>query len=321
MKTIVAATFGFVLLLTLIPLTVFLVYGGQPAQLLTSYVRNTPTVAPSVPEYGEDSEPFVVPVMRYATQELEEIDLEAYVKGVVASEMSPGFEMEALKAQSIAARTFAVFQLQRRDHLYDTVMSQVFRDESQLRERWGDDFDRHWERISEAVLATEGQIMTHNGEPIDALFFSMSNGRTENSEEVFTAKRPYLRSVDSPWDLQAPRFEVETEFTLAEFRRLLGDNNLTASDIAILSRSEGGNALEVQVGNRTMAGTEFRRLLGLRSTDFSLRGDNNNVLITTRGNGHGVGMSQYGANFLAGLGKTYDYILNFYYQEIEITEK
>jgi len=320
MKTIVAAIFGLILLLTLIPLSVFLVYGGEYTQV-PSYIGTGPTVERAIKKEIEAAEPFVVPVMRYATQTLEEVDLEYYIKGVVASEMSPGFELEALKAQAIAARTFVVYSLQGRDHIVDTVMDQVFRDEDQLRERWGDNFDQHWNRIAEAVRATEGLIMTHEGEPIDALFFSMSNGRTENSEDVFAAKRPYLRSVESPWDLEAPRFEVETEFTLANFRQLLGDNTLTASDVAILSRSQGGNALEVQVGNRTMTGRQFREALSLRSSDFSLQGDNNIVVITTRGNGHGVGMSQYGANAMAAAGKSFGEILNFYYQDIKIEQK
>jgi len=322
MKNIVAAIFGFILLLTLIPLSIFLVLSENEQG--PSNVLMPPTVKTEWP-YAENSEEelrsIVVPVMRYESNVLEEVDLEQYIIGVVASEMSPTFEIEALKAQAVAARTFVLYSLQSADYVVDTVMDQVFRDESQLRERWGQDFDRHWETISEAVMATKGLVMTHNDELIAAMFFSMSNGRTENSEEVFSSARPYLRSIESPWDLQAPRFETETEFTLADFRNRLGNNSLNVSDISILSRTTGGNVSEVQVGNTVMTGPDFRRALGLRSADFTIRSANNMVVITTRGNGHGVGMSQYGANELARQGKTFDYILNFYYQEIKIAEK
>ena len=315
MKNIIAAFFSFVLILTFIPLVVFLMNEPVPE-------RKAPDLRPiAVVDPIDEPEPIMIPVMRHGTNTLEHILLEDYVKGVVASEMPASFELEALKAQAVAARTFGLRTLLTEPHIYDTVMDQVFRDESQLREKWGNDFERHFAHVAQAVKETEGLVMAYRGELINAMFFAMSNGRTENSEDAFVSKRPYLRSVESLWDLQAPRFEVEQEFTLAEIRQLFGNPSLDFGSMTILSRTAGGNVNEIQVGETVLRGVEFRRMLGLRSADFSLSQRDNNIVITTRGNGHGVGMSQYGANGMAKQGKTFDYILHFYYQGIEIIEK
>ncbi|MCL1950895.1 MAG: stage II sporulation protein D [Turicibacter sp.] len=320
MKSIVALSFSFILILTLIPLAVFLT---SAVNMPTPTLISNGTWEYSAYTTGKKEEiealaPTVIPVMRYADDRLEEIDLEDYVKGVVASEMYPSFEMEALKAQAIVARTFVLYSLQSSEHVLDTVMDQVFRDEGQLRERWSADFDGYWARITEAVDTTEGLVVKYDGQLVETLFFAMTNGFTENSEDVFGGTRAHLRSIESPWDTGVPNFEVETEFTLQNFRNALGDSSLTVSDIAILSRTPGGRVAEVQVGNTTMRGTQFRSALGLRSADFRVTSRNNLVVITTRGSGHGVGMSQHGANQMALAGKTYADILRFYYQGIEI---
>lgn len=319
MKNYLILPLLFVAVLLVIPLSVFLL--TSPSAPMEIAAEGIYTPAYIMEGMAEPDEERVIPVLRYATSSIEYFDLEAYVKGVVASEMPASFEPAALQAQAVAARTYALRTLQSAPHILDTVSDQVFKDEGQLRSRWGEDFDKHFEKISDAVNETKGLVMTYNDRLINALFFSMSNGRTENSEDVFGGRYSYLRSVESPWELGLARFEVQEEFTLEQLRHYLDDPQLTETGITILNRSQGGNVLEVQIGQNVISGRDFRRKLNLRSADFSVQPANNIVVITTRGHGHGVGMSQYGANELAKQGKSFSDILHFYYQGIEIAEK
>ena len=321
MKKIAASyliIFGIILL---IPLTFAIFTSGSPARDEKLQGSYQPPVSTGMGGSSYVAEEILIPVMRTQTSVKEEIPLETYVHGVVAAEMFPTFEPAALQAQAIAARTYALRLLEGEDFLLDTVDHQVFKDEEQLRKRWGSDFERHNEGIRQAVEATEGLVLTHEGNLIVPFFFAMSNGRTENSEDYFSTAYPYLRSVASEWDEAAPNFEVKTPFTLDELRQEFSDSTLKVGNFRIQGRTVGGNVTEVQVGSLSLTGRQFRYRLGLRSADFRFEIGDNILYVVTRGNGHGVGMSQHGANFMALEGKSFADILHHYYQNIEIVQK
>ncbi|WP_243297708.1 stage II sporulation protein D [Bacillus litorisediminis] len=269
-----------------------------------------------------------VAVYRTGSEEIEKFPLEQYIVGVVASEMPAEFELEALKAQAVAARTYVVRQLNQGNTeslpegavVSDSVSHQVFKSEAELKKQWGSEFEEKINKIRQAVAETAGQVITYDGKPIDASFFSTSNGFTENSEDYWENEIPYLRSVESPWDKDSPKFTQEKTFKVQEFEEKLGVK-VTSEDIGtVLSRTEGERIEQIKIGGKVFTGREVREKLDLASSDFSwvMRGDE--IIVKTEGFGHGVGMSQYGANGMAKEGKTYQDIVKHYYKDVTIAE-
>ncbi|MGZ0043349.1 stage II sporulation protein D [Paenibacillus ottowii] len=294
---------------------------------------------PAVPAAPARSAPVAaepdVRVYVTSTGRTESLPLEQYIVGVVAAEMPPSFEEEALKAQAIAARTFITRRLLADDtsgapagaDVTDTVKHQAYISKAKLAREWehsGKSADL--EKIRQAVRDTKDTIMVYEGKPITASFFSTSNGYTENSEDVWAKAVPYLRSVSSPWDKQlAPRFtETVTLSRQSVFDRLgLSRAAVTAStggggmpEIRILSKTEGHRIKKIEVGGLVFTGPEIRNKLGLRSAEFTWKTEGNRIAITTYGYGHGVGMSQWGANGMAKEGHTTTQILLHYYTGI-----
>jgi stage II sporulation protein D len=200
-------------------------------------------------------------------------------------------------------------------------MDQVYSSDDQLRKEWGADYSWKRKKILDAVRSTSGQILTYSGEPIQATFFSTSNGYTENSEDYWPSKLPYLRSVTSPWDKSSPKFNSQQTFTVKDFEAKLGVNLKNGSTIGqITARTAGKRVGKVDFGGgKVLTGKDIREKLGLESSDFTWERKGNNIVINTKGYGHGVGMSQYGANGMAAVGKTYKDIVNHYYSGITIT--
>lgn len=271
--------------------------------------------------------PFSVAVMRSTTETVENIPLEEYVAGVVSAEMPADFEMEALKAQSLAARTYTVNHLLYQDQdasenydVTDTVQHQVYKSEEELMQQWGSDFDWKMNRIKEAVSATKGEILTFEDTPITAAFFSTSNGKTENSEDYWENEIPYLRSVESPWDKESPKFTDQQTFSIAQLSELLEVDLPNQTPLFIEeTRTASDRVDELSLEGYTFSGREVREKLNLPSSDFTIRQSNNHLIFTTEGYGHGVGMSQFGANGMAKEGKTYQEIIKHYYQGVEIS--
>lgn len=264
-----------------------------------------------------------IKVKRESKNIIEEIPFEEYIVGVVSAEMPVSFELEALKAQAVAARTYALKKMidnkNQEYHIVDTVANQVYYNDKELREKWNDTYNEKINKVKKAVIDTKGEYLVYDNEIIDAFFFSTSVGKTENSEEVFTEKLPYLRSVESSWDEEvSPVFNDQETFTLKEFYNLLGldyNNNLT---IEVLKTTSTGRIKKIKINNKVMTGSDVYSKLGLRSTFFEIIKNNNVVTLKTKGFGHGVGMSQYGANGMAKNGYTYENILKHYYQGTEI---
>ena len=250
-------------------------------------------------------------------------ELEEYVLGVVAGEMPASFEMEALKAQAVASRTYAAYKLEKSNKDYDVladISDQVYIDEAKMQEKWGNDFKKYYDKIKMAVDATKGLVLKCNDAVIKAYYFSMSNGYTEDVSLVFNEERNYLESVESIYDNEELKnFSVTTSFTKEEFLKRLG---LSGKEVVVgkIERSKTNRVNKIVINNEEFIGTNFRKLLSLRSTDFDISVVEELVVITTRGYGHGVGMSQYGANGMAKNGSSYIDILKHYYKNIEITD-
>lgn len=269
-----------------------------------------------------------VSVLRTGYNKVENLPLEEYVVGVVASEMPADFEEEALKAQALTARTYIVGELTKNKNemlpkganVTDTIKHQVYKNKEELKKIWGKDYDWKIKRVTKAVKATEGEVLIHNNKPITAAFFSTSNGFTENSSDYWEDEVPYLKSVESPWDKKSPKFTDQKTIPISEFEKKLGVNLDNSKDVGtIISRTAGKRISKVNINGKEFSGREIREKLDLRSSDFSWVRKGDKIVISTKGYGHGVGMSQYGANGMAQEGKTYKDIVHHYYDSVEIS--
>ncbi|MBZ9621642.1 stage II sporulation protein D [Clostridium sp. FP2] len=263
---------------------------------------------------------------------IKEIDLEEYITGVVASEMPAEFELEALKAQAVASRTYALAHVTELGgilcknangaNLCDTVHCQAYMNKEDRIKLWVKDGRKYWDKIETAVKCTQGQVLTYNNSLVmEPYYFATSSGKTENSEEVFSNKIPYLRSVKSGGEEGAPKFKSSKIFGYNELSQIINNNysnaKLTSASIkkqiVIIDRTKAGSVKNIKTGNVTMTGSKFRTMLGLNSSNFEIVFNLKGVEIDCTGYGHGVGMSQWGADAMAKEGNNYTQILNHYY--------
>jgi len=265
----------------------------------------------------------IVRVKRESTGKIENVELEEYVVGVLAGEMPISFHIEALKAQAVASRSYVLKRVENNKDIdydvVDSVTNQVYLDEDYLKKRWQEKYNENIIKLKRAVAETSHEYITYDGKIADALFFSTSNGFTENSEEIFSAETPYLRSVESFWDEEtSPVFSEEKTYTIGEFFNLLGLSVTEKLNIDIIKKSSTGRILQLKINGIEMKGSEVATRLGLRSNDFEIVREEKIIKIKTNGYGHGVGMSQYGALGMANEGYLYDEILKHYYKGVEI---
>lgn len=265
--------------------------------------------------------------------EVEEMDLGTYLVGVVRAEMPASFEPEALRAQAVAARTYTLYKMHTggshgdtADICTDHTCCQAYISEARARANWGDDADVYEQKIEDAVAATDGQVMLYGGVPILAVFHSSSAGLTRTAGEVWVNDLPYLQAVDSPEAGEAiPNYYSRVEFTAEDFRTKF----LAAHPEADLSGAAGGwlkgavtdtagSVITLSVGGVAVKGTELRTILGLRSACFEWEVQDGKLVFFVTGYGHGVGMSQYGANQMAKDGADYREILTHYYTGVTV---
>ena len=253
-----------------------------------------------------------------------EMNLDEYLLGVVSAEMPANYDIEALKAQAVAARSYVLTKMiQNINYDYDvvdTISNQVYLDDNILRKNWGSNYDTNISRIKDAVISTRGKYLTYNGEVVNAFFFSTSVGKTENCVDVFGGDLPYLVSVDSSWDEEvSPVFAVEKKYTLNDFYEYLKLPYDDIVNIDILDTTSTGRIKKILINNKEFTGSEVANLLSLRSAFFEINQEADEVIINTKGYGHGVGMSQYGALGMAKHGYNYEEILKHYYTNVEIS--
>lgn len=259
----------------------------------------------------------------------EPMSMTDYITGVVAAEMPASFESEALKAQAVAARTYAIYKTTSSDHpncvCTDFSHCQAFMTTEQMHSVWKDDYNAYYSKIKDSVIATKNEHLVYNSEPVMAVFHSMGGGYTENSEDVWGTSVPYLVSVESPGEESAANYRTNKSVSFEEFKNTIKSAypNISISSPADVSSpilTDGGHVKSIIIGSISVPGTKMRSLFNLRSTKFDLSFENGNVIFSVTGYGHGVGMSQYGANAMAKEGKTYKEILSHYYSGTTIEE-
>lgn len=332
-------------MLFIIP-TVALTYLEQKMGTEKVQSNGDTTKTDTIPETTNDiqdvelsvSEPDLIKVYNLKTNEVIVIDFEEYLKGVVSSEMPAEFNIEALKAQAVTARTYLLFKFKKfpdgqPEHLDAPVCTgthcQVWSSKEDLigahEDGW---YDTYWSKIEEAVNSTRGQILTYEGKIIEPLFHSTSGGRTENSEDVFSTSVPYLRSVESPYENNAPKLHDSAKIPVTDFinkiKSVYGELNITPNNlkekIQLGDISEGGKIKSLIIDNQKISGREIRSLFNLNSTNFSFIQSGDEIEIVTTGYGHGVGMSQWGADGMADEGFNYKEILKHYYSNVNISK-
>ncbi len=254
-----------------------------------------------------------------AAGNLQQMTLESYLVGVVLGEMPASFEPEALKAHAVVARTYTRKRMSGSKHsgaaiCMDPGCCQAYTDQEDYLEQGGT--QAAVDKVRRAVTDTDGLVLCYGGALIDATYFSCSGGSTEDAVAVWGQDVPYLQAVESPGEEDAPRYSETVTFTAAEFAGKLGITNAgdPASWFGPATYTEGAGIDTLTIGGKTFGGTELRRLLGLRSTAFAWQVRGKEITITTRGFGHRVGMSQYGAQAMAQAGSGFAEILAHYYQ-------
>ena len=270
-----------------------------------------------------------------ASGKTEEMPLEEYLIGVVGAEMPASFPLEALKAQAVAARTYAVRHMTAfggsgcsgADICTGSGCCQSYRSPEQLKKKFGGDARQYMDKLRQAVYETEGEYAAYKGEPIEALYHSSAGGRTEDAQNVFSAALPYLVGVDSPGEETAGKYAAEVTVSLGEFTNRVNKKwpaarlkkNRLGEQVKVVSRYDSGRVKELKLNKITVSGRELRRLFDLNSANITLS-IGEKVTIRTKGYGHGVGMSQYGARAMALEGAGYEEILKHYYTGVEIAK-
>ena len=267
-------------------------------------------------------------VRSLSSGEVESLSLEDFALGALCSEMPATFEPEALKAQAISARTWALYQRRLRelsggdgpDFEADPENWKGYVTREQAEERFGQKFEEYWAALSQAAEATKGQILCYQGEPIAAAYHAISAGQTEDARYVWGQALPYLQAVESRGDELAPGYEGESAFSWEAFCQALSLPEEAQPTVEVLARSPSGYVTQILVGERELSGQELRSALGLRSSCFTLSQDEEGLCFRTQGYGHGVGLSQYGADFMARQGSDCQEILAHYYPGAQLCQ-
>ena len=284
-----------------------------------------------------DKEAPNINIYNHKTGVIESMDIETYLYGVLSGEMSAKFNIEALKAQAIAARTFVINKKENNNssgHKNAVVCTnykhcQEYKSYDDLKSTNGSQWMKeYYPKVKKAVDETKGQIIVYDNKPILPLYFSTSSGKTENSEEVFSTQYPYLKSVDSPYDGQSPKYKSQVTINKSDFIHnikksypgiSINSSNLK-EDIKILNRNKGGSVDKIKIGNKELTGVNIRSIFNLNSANFDIEIKDDNVVFNIKGYGHGVGMSQWGAEGMAQEGFLYYEILKHYYSGTEIKD-
>ncbi|MBQ3021732.1 MAG: stage II sporulation protein D [Clostridia bacterium] len=314
-KRFFVATVFFVITAMLIPFSVFLFSNLQKNEEESSRIKTN-----QISVYFKDE------------GKTRSMDIEEYLCGVVAAEMPAEFETEALKAQAVAARSYAFYRQENPSPEHpdaavctDFAHCKAYKTQEEQASLWKEKREEYSKKISDAVYDTAGEIITYNGDVAMAVFHSQAgSGRTENSKDVWGGDVPYLISVESHGEESAPNFYSTQSVSFGEFREKLASvkPNIkieTFADIAAPTLSEGGSVKSIIIGGEEFSGKEIRSIFALRSSCFKIIADNEKVTFEVTGYGHGVGMSQYGANTMAKEGYSYIDILTHYYTGTKIS--
>jgi len=292
----------------------------------TQVAAFTQPETPETPEAGDAAagagDLGVISVVRTVSGKTETMGMREYLIGCVAAEMDAGSHPEALKAQAVASYTYARYRREAggKAALSDSGKSdQGFEDAGQRRQRWGDSFELYEAKVAGAVDAVLGETVTYGGQPIFAAYSAISGGRSESAANYWGDDFPYLQSVESPGDKLSPGYNRTVTLRPEDVEKALD----TVSGVKLGKdpagwfgapvRSEAGTVLEIEAGGKALTGRALRELLDLRSANFTIAFKDGAFEIKCLGYGHGVGMSQHGADFMARQGSDYKEILEHYY--------
>lgn len=277
-----------------------------------------------------------IKLLHQDTGEIEELPIDQYLYGVVSAEMPANYEMEALKAQALVARTYTIYQISKGSKKHEgtdicdkSTCCQAWISKEDRFAKWSEEErEENWKKIEKAVGETSGKIITYNGEPIDAFFHANSGGKTESASNVWGGENfPYLQSVETSGEDGYSGYNTELTLSKDELKNKLKQEypnieiNLQNTDeIKILEYTESGRVRTIKIGNTNVAGTKLRSCLGLRSTFFDVKIEGENITFNVIGYGHGVGMSQTGADSLAKQGYSAEEIVKHFYTGVEIQD-
>ena len=283
-------------------------------------------------EHTEASKKDTVKVMSVNGNNITEMSVEEYLIGVVAGEMNASYHEEAIKAQIIAAHTLLLYtkehntkNLNGADITDSGAFHQEYLTPEKQKEKWKNNYETNRKKIETLVEEVKNLTIKYNDEYICAVFHAISNGATENATDVWGGEYPYLISVASIGDKLSPVYHSQAIFSKEEFKEKLQNNNLKFNNepenwIKNVVKTDTGMVKTIVICDEELNGTDIRKLFDLRSSTFSIEYKDNEFVFTVNGYGHGVGMSQYGANYMAQQGFKYDEILKHYYTGIVITE-
>ena len=281
-------------------------------------------------ESGEIATVSTVKVMNASSENITEIRLEDYLLGVVACEMSASYHEEAIKAQIVAANTLLEHsKLTKSESLGDADISdssathQGYLTADEQKEKWGENYDKNTEKIKKCIEEVKNLTIQYNNKPITAAFHAISNGRTENATDVWGGDYPYLISVPSDGDKLSPAYLTEAAFSCNDFKEIITKQGATLSEntkewIGEITTTDTGMVAQIKIGDKSFKGTDIRKYFPLKSSTFECEIKDDTVIFKVKGYGHGVGMSQYGANHMAQQGLNYKEILLHYYPNTEI---
>ena len=294
------------------------------------------TPAPTILDlyaYFDWTETTTIKVYDHRADKLVDMDLEEYIVGVVSAEMPAYYDFEALKAQAVASRTYTLYSMAHggchtnpdADVCTNSKCCQAFSTHERMQNTWGNDYANNYNRVAQAVMGTAGEVLTYKGKLCDALYHACSGGQTEDSENVYANALPYLRGVDSPYEDPMRQEDVELgedallELIAAKYPESGVNADNLRSSIEIVSTYASGRVETLRLGKTKITGKQARSLFGLRSAMFTITWSENGAVFHTKGYGHGVGLSQNGANGMAKHGFTYEEILHYYYTNVQIT--
>lgn len=310
-------------------MSVFLLFPVLLALCMPREIKNN-----NLPKnFKSDGKELSVSCLNVKTNDVSMVNLEEHLVGVLAAEMPAVYEADALMAQAVAARSYILSKMDAAnpDHPNATICTDPnhckgWLSQDEAYEKWKEDECRkNWKKLKTAVSATRGEYMIYEDKVVEAFFFATSGGKTENSEDVWSTSLPYLRSVESPEDKDGTNYHSAAVFTLDEFYSRIGPYVGTvhkggAPSISAPKRTEGGSIAEITICGKAFRGNEVRSIFGLKSANFTVTLLDDKVRFDVVGYGHGVGMSQTGANEMAKNGKKYTEILQHYYTNIQIAK-
>ena len=328
MKKLIVLILVFVIICFIIPITFTKKNNHKETLAVTQETEN------KTPQY--DYKKYnTIKLLHSKTQEIEELPLDEYLYGVVCAEMPASFEKEALKAQAVVARTYTLYKIikenkhQGADICDLSSCCQAWISKEDRMARWNEDEkEGNWNKIVSAVELTKGKIITYENEPINAFFHSNSGGTTETATNVWGGTNyPYLQVVSTSGEEGYTQYSSEASFTNEEILQKLKEyyseieiNFEDENEIKIIENTEGGRVKSIKFGNIEIPGTEVRKIFGLKSAMFTIEKTGEGITFKVLGYGHGVGMSQTGADSMAKLGNNYEEIIKHYYTGVEIQD-